>query len=43
MPLGGERAFAGVVGEGDEEHHDDENEGRNQARGRGSAATPVEA
>ena len=43
VALGGERPLARVVGELDQEHHDDQDEGREQARGRGAAATPVEA
>ena len=43
MPLGAERMLARVIGEVDQEHHDDQDEGRKQARSRGSAATPIEA
>ena len=42
VALGGERLLARVVGELDREHHDHEDEGRNEARGRGTAAPPVE-
>ena len=41
-PLGFECAFAGVVGQCDEDHHDHQDQGRNQAPGRRSAAAPVE-
>src|SRR5207253_9999205 len=38
-----QRMFALVIGDLDEDDHRHEDEGREQARGRGSAATPVEA
>ena len=43
VPFRGKRPLARVVGEFDHEHHGDEDQGRDQARGRGSAPTPVEA
>ena len=42
MALGGERPLARVVGELDQENHRDQDQRRDQARGRRSAATPVE-
>ena len=43
VALGAERAFAGIVGELHHDDHGDEDQGREQARGRGAPAAPVEA
>ena len=42
LALGGERLLARVVREFDEEHHADQEQGRNEPRGRSAAAPPVE-
>ena len=42
MALGGQRAFAGVVGERHQEHHSNQDQGGEQAGDRGPAAPPVE-
>src|SRR5690242_962932 len=43
MALGIERLFPGIVGEFDQEDHGDEDERRDQARGRSSPTPPIEA
>ena len=42
VPLGRERPLARIVRDLDREHHDHEDQGRNQAQRRSTAATPVE-